>query len=62
MTNERMKELECGKEDKLTREEIKNGWVFCIDCDGLLINTKTHPCPCLDKINGKWSELISKTL
>lgn len=58
MTKERLKELECGDSDKLTPKEVKNGWRFCNDCDGLVININTHSCPCLD--NGEWDKLNSK--
>lgn len=45
----RYKKLQTGKEDNLTDKELKEGWRFCNDCDGLLININRHNCPCLEE-------------
>lgn len=39
MTHERWLELEKNQELTLTEEEIKNGWHFCPEWDGLLVNS-----------------------
>lgn len=39
MTEERWKELEKNQELTLTEQEIKDGWHFCYEWDGLLVNS-----------------------
>lgn len=38
MTPERWRELESNIELKLTPEEIAEGWRFCCEFDGMLVN------------------------
>lgn len=38
MTEKRYIEIDSGESDSLTEEEVKAGWFFCEDCDGLLAN------------------------
>lgn len=40
MTDQRYKELMANEDLKLTEQEIKEGWFFCNDCDGLLTTDK----------------------
>lgn len=53
MNSKRYKFLREHHDEKLTQEEIDDGWFFCCEWDGLLIH-KTHPeasvCSCM-KIN-----------
>tara|TARA_R100001086_G_scaffold248826_1_gene186692 strand:- start:279 stop:443 length:165 start_codon:yes stop_codon:yes gene_type:complete len=44
MNKEREIELRTGKCDELTRQEVKDGYRFCNDCDGMLININTNFC------------------
>ena len=54
MTDERFNELMSNEDLKLTPEEIKEGYFFCNDCDGLLTNEKD--C-CLNNLNKDDSEI-----
>ncbi len=44
MTPERIRELETGKSAAITEAEWAEGWRFCCEFDGMLLN-------CLDKEN-----------
>jgi len=46
MTSERYWELEGFYDGKLTEEEVKEGWHFCPDWDGLLVGPgmSEHEC------------------
>jgi hypothetical protein len=39
MTEERYKDLSLGKANKLNKEEIKQGWIFCCELDYDIVNT-----------------------
>lgn len=43
MTSERYNELMGNKDASLTNEEVMEGWGFCNEYDGLLLNTVTSP-------------------
>ena len=47
MKKSRATELALIKDTKLTKDEVEQGWTFCSDCDGLLINVYYHECPCI---------------
>ena len=50
MTKEREKELRLGISDSLTDEEIKDGWFFCCEFDGDLMNKSDYMskhCDCI---------------
>ena len=52
MDKKRYNELMTNLELKLTEEEIKEGWHFCCEWDGLLIHPNDPEyecCSCLDK-------------
>lgn len=40
MTKQRYRELELNGNLSLTQEEVKDGWHFCNDFDGMLMNKK----------------------
>jgi len=50
MTKERYKELRFDENVTLTNKEIREGWHFCLEWDGMLINKYTSPegkcCKC----------------
>jgi hypothetical protein len=46
MTPERRKELEMNIESELTEEEVREGWVFCCEWDGLLIHKSDKEAEC----------------
>jgi len=60
MTDERYKELQSGESDRLTSDELNEGWRFCNDCDGLLINKNTQDCPCVKGVD--WCQLNKQGL
>lgn len=52
MTNERWTHLMEDETLRLTQDELNEGWHFCPDWDGLLINTHSHEgkfCTCLTR-------------
>lgn len=55
MTRERYRELENNHSLSLTKEEVKQGYHFCYEWDGLLIHV-THPefKACICKSMEKW--------
>jgi len=44
VTKERYHELMSNADLQLTKEELKAGWRFCNDYDGLLVNKDQPPC------------------
>jgi hypothetical protein len=46
MTRERYMELQYGKDAKLTPEEIAEGWFYCCEWDGLLIQKGDPEAEC----------------
>lgn len=56
MSPERMRQLNSQKSGKLTPKEMREGWHFCYDWDGLLVNINDTEgegacCTC-----GSWTE------
>lgn len=43
MNKDRRFELDSGESDSLTKLELEQGWRWCDDCDGLLINMNEKP-------------------
>lgn len=61
MTNERYVLLRTNEDEQLTKEEIKEGWHFCDDYDGLLIGPKMpelHICCCLPREHSVYKTII----
>ena len=54
MTDERWRALMADEELHLTPEEIKEGWHWCYDFDGLLRNNNEEDFKC--DCNGKWKD------
>ena len=55
MTDDRYNELSKNIDLQLTSTELSDGWFFCCDWDGLLINQEHEEakcCSCLIKANG----------
>lgn len=51
MTTERYLEIVRNDETKLTPEEIKEGWHFCGEMDGLLANSNEPDGDCFCSLN-----------
>lgn len=53
MTAQRYSELMCNESQSLTTEELKKGWHFCWEWDGLLVGPEMpdelSPCHCLNE-------------
>lgn len=52
MTNERYEEVSESIDEPLTEEEIKEGWHFCMEFDGLLVGpgmSEMNDCKCLSQ-------------
>lgn len=57
MSQERYQQVMYNYEEKLTEEEMNNGWHFCWEYDGLLVNAhdpemRETGCHCLDNRPG----------
>jgi hypothetical protein len=59
MTPQRRRELECGPDPQtLTQDERKQGWHFCFDFEGMLVNRfdtegEATCCTCYDDAKDK---------
>lgn len=57
MTNERYNQLNENVDSQLTEQEIKEGWHFCIEMDGLLANSNEPDGDCFCALNSNRKSL-----